>query len=614
MQVQKTTIESLFTHERRYLVPLFQRPYVWTQEKQWEPLWDDVRDLAERELDVIKAVDAAEEVVRPHFLGAIVLQPHAPFGDHLPVLDVIDGQQRLTTLQLLLFALRDIAKAAGDTATTRWCASRTENGNALVNEDVERFKVWPTQRDQAQFVEVFSAGSRAAVEEKYPSKSGRRRLVRPVMVEAYSFFHQAIETWIAEHRDAQACGKALRLALQRRLELVQIDLDAGENPQEIFETLNARGVPLLASDLLRNFIFRRTKNPAHSEELYTKYWARFEVPDSPDKPEGLRFWEIEVSQGRLSRARLDLFVQHYLAMKLERDVRIAELFREYKGWIDSKKPFKAVEDELREFVRYADHYASLVRGDTSSPLGGFAARLTALDINSAYPLVLGLLGEPALPAAERDGIFADIESFLVRRMVCQRPTKSYTRKFLDLLRDFRAGGVFTRLAFQALLARGSNDEVFDWPTDVQFETAWNTIDAYRMLKPARVEMVLRRLEQAARSAKSEPILLSGRLSVEHVMPQAWEKHWPLPPGHDETSAREAREEVVHDFGNLTVLTQELNSTVSNGPAPGKIAAIVEHSNLQLTKWFHGRTTWTDDDIRERSRALFKSARAVWGRP
>ena len=563
---------------------------------------------------MLKSEEGAEEVVRPHFLGAIVLQPRLAHGDHLPVMDVIDGQQRLTTLQLLLFALRDIAKANADAATARWCGSRTENGNALVDVEVERFKVWPTQRDQPQFTEVSGAGSRAALEKKFPARLGRRKVARPVMVEAYVFFHDAVESWIAEHGDAQACIKALRLVLQRRLELVQIDLDSGENPQEIFETLNARGVPLLASDLLRNFIFQRAKNAAQSDELHAKYWMRFESPDDEEKPEGLRFWEVEVRQGRLSRARLDLYVQHYLAMKLERDIRLAELFREYKGWINTKKPFKSVEDELREFVRYADHFASLVRGETSTNVGAFAARLAVLDINSAYPLVLSLLGEEKLPTTERDGILGDLESFLVRRMICGRPTKSYTRKFLDLLRDFRAGGVFTRAAFQALLARGSADDVFDWPTDVQFETAWNTIDAYRMLKPSRVEMVLRRIELASRSAKSEPMLLPGRLSVEHVMPQSWEKHWPLPEGVDETIAREAREEVVHDFGNLTLLTQELNSTVSNGPAAAKIIAMHELSNLQLAKWFHGRTTWTEEDIRERGRALFKTALKVWPRP
>jgi hypothetical protein len=614
MQVQKTTIESLFTHERRYLIPLFQRPYVWTQDKQWEPLWEDIRDLAERELERAKEELPPDETVRPHFMGAIVLQPRLTYGDRLPVADVIDGQQRLTTLQVLLIALRDVAGSLGDAATTRWCRSRTENVNSQVDVDVERHKLWPTQRDQQQYLEVSNAGSRVALEERYPARLGRRKLVRPVMIEAYLYFHGAVEAWAKERGDGPGCTRAVKQALQRRLELVQIELDPSENPQEIFETLNARGVPLLASDLLRNFVFRRAQNPAQCEHLHAMYWTRFEVPDDPDRPEGMRFWEKEVRQGRLSRARLDLYLQHYLAMQLEREVRVGELFREYKDWIERAKPFTNVEAELREFVRYSDHFASLVVGDAQTSLGAFAARIAALDIQSAYPLIIGLLGEADLPESERSGIFTDLESFLVRRLVCGRPTTSYTRKFLELLREFRAARVFTRTSFQALLLRGDTHDPFDWPTDTQFETSWLGVDAYRVLKPARVEMILRALEQSMRSPLSEPVLLGKPLTVEHIMPQSWETHWPLPEGVNEDLAREQREEVVHDFGNLTLLTQALNSTLSNGPPVTKLTAITEHSNLQLSKKFRNRATWTEADIKARGRELATQALKIWPRP
>lgn len=609
MQVQKTTIESLFTHERRYVIPLFQRSYVWTQEGQWEPLWEDIQSLASRELDAIRANTALDDHARPHFMGAIVMQPFAVTGDHLPALDVIDGQQRLTTLQLFLIVLRDVAKLVGDTATERWARSRTENQNALTNEEVEQFKLWPTQRDQAQFREVWSAGQKAVLDAKYPLRAGRKKLPRPVMVEAYSYFHDAISAWIAETGDGPACAKALRLTLQRRLELVQIDLDASENPQEIFETLNARGVPLLASDLLRNHIFHRAKSPA---QMHQKYWARFDAPDTPARPDGERFWEVEERQGRLSRARLDLFVQHYLTMQLGREVRISELFRDYKSWIEDKRPFKDLDAELTEFTRYADHFATLLRPDTSTRIGVFAARLRILDYNSVYPLALALLGDASLSAQDREGIFSDVESFLVRRAICGRPTNNYTRKFLELARDFRAGGASTRVAFQALLGRDKT-EAFDWPSDADFEKSWNTIDAYTVLKPSRVEMILRAIELASRSSKSEPMSLTSDLTIEHVMPRGWEAHWPLPEGVDTTKAREAREEVIHDFGNLTLMTQALNSSVSNGAAASKLPEIVTHSNLELAKWFINRTTWSEDDIRDRGRALFKRAVAVWPR-
>jgi hypothetical protein len=613
MQVQKTTVESLFTHERRYVVPLFQRPYVWGREEQWEPLWDDIRDIAERDFAVITAENPTDDVIHPHFMGAIVLQSRRVTGDHLPILDVIDGQQRLTTLQLVLLVLRDLANAKGEAPTVKWATSRTVNGNALIDTETEQYKVWPTQRDQAQFIDVYRAGSSATLQTKYPAKIGRRKATRPVMVEAYLYFYQAMEEWLAEKGDAVAGCRALRMALQRHLEIVQIDLDETENPQEIFETLNARGVPLLASDLLRNFIFRRAKGQSHSDALHQKYWARFEEPESPAQPEGPRFWEVEIRQGRLSRARLDLFVQHYLSMKLERDVRVAELFREYKTWIEARKPFPGVEDELKEFVRYADLFRALLKPDTNTRADIFAARLHALDVNSIYPLVIGLLGEPNLPIAERDGILIDLESFLVRRVVCGRPTKNYTRLFLALLMDFRKGGVFKRAAFRDLLAAGKT-ESSDWPDDATFELSWNTVDAYKAIKPERVEMLLRALEIASRSPKSEAIALTGPLTIEHVMPQSWDAHWPLPAKTDGVDPLEVREEVIHDFGNLTLVTQGLNSTVSNGPPAQKLPALFKHSNLELNKYFVNRTTWTEQDIRDRGKALFHLAKSVWPRP
>ncbi|NUQ75921.1 MAG: DUF262 domain-containing protein [Polyangiaceae bacterium] len=612
MQVQKTTVESLFTHERRYVVPLFQRPYVWGREEQWEPLWDDICDIAERNFVAIKN-ENPDDVIHPHFMGAIVLQSRRVSGDHLPVLDVIDGQQRLTTLQLVLVVLRDLANAKGEAPTAKWATARTANGNALINTETEQYKVWPTQRDQAQFIEIYNAGSCAKLQAKFPAKIGRRKATRPLMVEAYLYFYQAMDEWLIEKGDAVLGCRALRLALQRHLEIVQIDLDETENPQEIFETLNARGVPLLASDLLRNFIFRRAKGASLPDALHKKYWARFEVPENPAQPEGLRFWEVEIRQGRLSRARLDLFVQHYLSMKLERDVRVGELFREYKTWIETRKPFSGVEEELQEFVRYADLFRALLRPDTNSPTDLFAARLHAIDVNSIYPLVIGLLGEPHLPSDERDGIFIDLESFLVRRLVCGRPTKNYTRLFLALLTDFRKGGVFKRAAFRNLLVAGKT-ESSDWPDDATFELSWNTVDAYKAIKPERVEMLLRAIEMKSRSSKSEPILLKGPLTIEHVMPQSWSAYWPLPAKTDGVDPLEAREEVIHDFGNLTLVTQGLNSTVSNGPAAQKLPELFKHSNLELNKYFVNRTTWTEKDIRDRGKALFELAKEIWPRP
>lgn len=610
MQVFTRTISSVFGQEKRYVIPLFQRPYVWTEEAQWAPLWNDIVNRAEHEL-LPNQMDAP-----PHFLGAIVIQQRKSYGDQLLAHDVIDGQQRLTTFQILLAAFRDIAIARGEKQVASWLVTLTKNANAITDTDVEQFKVWPTGQDVGQFRLVISAGGREPIERIHrPITKRKRTLPRPRMVEAYLYFYVTIDKWLQAGGEADIAnrGRALRRVLDRQLQLVSIELDGQEDPQVIFETLNARGVPLLAADLLRNYIFQRAGGTSEQERLHAVYWKRFEEPDNPKAPEGLRFWEIEE---RLSRARIDLFLLHYLAMKKKQEVAISRLYQEYKSWVDREKRFPNVEAELQDLTCFADHFYRLLRPERATPLGRFAAILKALDTSTIDPLVLGLLGNSELPDEERQGIFQDLESFLVRRLVCRSISKDYTRLFLQQLRDFESKKVFTRAAFREILAAGSGTAAV-WPTDAEFEKAWLQINAYEDLKRSQVVMILQSVESALRDPKSEPFPTEWTLSIEHVMPQSWEAHWPLPASDDPNAAvvtTEGRDELIHDFGNLTLMTQTLNSTISNGPAASKLPAIAKHCTLLLNSYFQGRTTWTEKDIEERSAALFQTAKQVWPGP
>lgn len=183
MQVFTRTISSVFGSERRYTIPLFQRPYVWTKEYQWEPLWEDIVEKAGYEL-----ADQPGETP-PHFLGAIVIQQQKSWGDALLTHDVIDGQQRLTTFQILLSAFRDSAGARGERQIAAWLGSLTRNANALANPDVEQFKVWPTSRDVDQFQLVITAGG-ARRSGKSPSgrQEARKSLVAAASSDGRSIF------------------------------------------------------------------------------------------------------------------------------------------------------------------------------------------------------------------------------------------------------------------------------------------------------------------------------------------------------------------------------------------------------------------------------------------
>lgn len=227
---------NVFTQQTRYTVPLFQRPYVWKKDEQWEPLWDDVRAAANRVLN------ANGQPVAAHFLGTVVLEqtPNPTFS--LPRREVIDGQQRLTTLQLVLKAaehaldmLRPVV-AEDDEATKAVDIASRQIGPLTINpayaEDEERYKVWPTNEDRAPFRDVMDATVGEGPQNPHT-----------LMAQAYAYFRQEFVAWLKVDRHGDR-AKALASALKDHLRLIVLDLDTNDEPQAIFETLNAQAVLL----------------------------------------------------------------------------------------------------------------------------------------------------------------------------------------------------------------------------------------------------------------------------------------------------------------------------------------------------------------------------------
>jgi len=215
----------------------------------------------------------------------------------------------------------------------------------------------------------------------------------------------------------------------------------------------------------------------------------------------------------------------------------------------------------------------------------------------------------------------DLESWMVRRFVCQLTNKNYNRFFVALLSKLKNAASDVDLAdlVRAELSR-SRDVTARWPTQTEFCTAWLTKPIYAKSRPDRSAMLLRAIEGKMRTTKNEMIELPGRLSVEHLLPQKGELSVypysdPTPSLHDETAER-TRERLVHTIGNLTLLTGELNSSVSNGPWGEKVAKIVSDSDLRVNAWL--RTTppaiWTEDEIIARGEELFEFAEIIWPCP
>jgi len=611
----KQTLFDLFDRQRRYAVPLFQRPYVWSEDDQWAPLWEDIAAKQ-------AAVLSEPRATRSHFLGAVVLEQVRTFGRAVDMANVIDGQQRLTTFQVLLAAFRDVARKAGSNRLADELARLTKNEGLRSEDDNEEFKVWPTNADRAVFTTVLRAASREALEVEYPPVMRRRRLQpRPALVEAYLFFYQQIET-LARDTSGEEWKleelEALFEVLKRHLELVVIELEDSDDAQVIFETLNARGAPLLASDLVRNFVFLNASRQGQDPEvLYERWWKEFDEKPADEASE-VKFWKVEQKQGRLKRPRLDLFLMHYITCRTEQEVAAGGLFDAFRSYW-RQVPERSTENELQEQRRYAAAFASLLVPDTSTRVGLFAERLEAIDTSTVYPLLLHLLVEmrASLPPSGLDQIVVDLESFLVRRMICGLTSKNYNRIFLNLLREARSAGPENAAARVRTHLFEGKGEAVKWPDDRDLERAWFGHPVYRWLKPHRVAMVLRAIDHAQRTRGRERIEIRDDLSVEHVLPQSWALHWPAPHptlATSEESAEERRDTLLHTFGNLTLLTQSLNTTLSNGPYEPKRAAIAQQSALALNTWFQTQQTWDEAEIERRGRALLDIARTVWPRP
>ncbi|HFD87441.1 MAG TPA: DUF262 domain-containing protein [Gammaproteobacteria bacterium] len=619
MDANAVALLAIFEKKLRLEVPLFQRQYVWNEEQQWAPLWEDISRKMGEYLEGRKDAPV-------HFLGAMVLDQKQTPTSHVEKRQVIDGQQRLTTLQIFLAAFRDFCRDNDCEELANECETFTLNKGMMAEPEVEKFKVWPTQLDRTQFTDVIESNSRAELEKRHPltrRKYARKPDPRPRMVEAYLFFYnQLTEFFIGDQSDPPLrCDYPLatRLeeafqALKNALKVAVIDLEKDDDAQVIFETLNSRGEPLLPADLLRNYIFLRAARLGESqEELYNEYWRHFDDP----------FWRHEVKQGRLKRPRSDLFMQHFLSSRQTVDIPIKHLFVEYKYWIEKKQPFNSVRDELATLARQGKDFHRIIAPDKEDTLYPLSTFLERYDIRTAYPLLLFLLDNHLSDGAWKT-ISTILESYLVRRAVCGLTTKNYNKIFLSVTRALQKEGASPENLKQHLA--GLVGESTEWPTDETFGNAWLNNHVYHLLNNPKVVHILRRINDTYLDSRTENIEIEGQLTVEHILPQAWPDNWPLPggerglsyseiidadPDDPRVEATQARRAVLQTFGNLTILTQALNSSVSNSAWSVKKPEMLKVSLLPINQQLHEYEIWDEDAIGRRGRELLGRALKIW---
>ena len=285
--------------------------YVWAEDAQWQPLWADVRRLAELRID-------QPHGKAHHFLGAIVLQKSDDAFGNLRTHNVIDGQQRLTTLQLFMDAAAAVLEEGGQDTFASQLGEFTHNPEKFVAAGQLRLKLRHSNRDRAAFAEVMDA--------EPPVDYGSLVHTGSLIVGAHRYFTGQVAEWLDDSASVDYAAKAAALTevLTTGLQLVVIELLATENSQEIFETLNARGTPLSGADLIKNYVFQRLETDGvDTKKAYAEDW-----------PFESKFWETEVSVGRYTLTRGSLFLGQWLGARVGEEISPRATFTRFKHYVE----------------------------------------------------------------------------------------------------------------------------------------------------------------------------------------------------------------------------------------------------------------------------------------
>jgi uncharacterized protein with ParB-like and HNH nuclease domain len=539
MHASETKIQTIIDSQRQYLIPLFQRPYSW-ESPQWTALWQDLAELCD------------EESPRNHFIGSIVTVPSKSVPEGVTKFILIDGQQRLTTLLVLLALIRDKARKQPGNLADKIDDLLLKNRH---QEGADVYKLLPTQVDRSAF---------CAIMDSAPAPKGE-----PV-TGAYEFFERRLRL------QPDFGLEKLYDVIRNHLVLVSILLDKDDNPYLIFESLNAKGRPLTQADLIRNFFFMRI-DVKLQEKVYAEHW----------KP----------MQDRLGE-NLTEYIRHFL-MRDGKIVRQSDVYFTLKESVEERSHDEIVV-HLQEVAAFSRYYAKLLqpKEEKSAKIRDRMERLNRYEATTAYPFLLNVYHDYDRKKLSEDDFAAVLdmlESFLIRRFICGVATSGLTKIFPGLYAQAERGATLVEGVRQTL-----REKIF--PRDQQFKEQFVTAKIYGGDRSARAKLILERLELSF--AHKEPVDPES-LTIEHVMPRTPTDWWRQHLGEDW--------EAVHDewldtVGNLTLTGY--NSELSNSDFPSKKGHL-QASHVELNKYFAAVDVWDEQAIARRGESLAERALAVW---
>ena len=601
MDTNVVPLKDVFSNNLQYFIPLFQRPYVWTEKDQWQYLWEDIVSLADAEVRGVQ--------LPRHFLGAIVLQEQSTRASDIRRFLVVDGQQRLTTLLVIFDAVSRSLDSIGEDRLSRKLSKLVKNDSDYVNHEIDRYKVLPTNSDRKAFEQVMNHGYEAIQQET---------LRQNRIAQAHNYFLHSSTEWLAENKNSPTHAEALADTLMAQLELVSITLTVDENPQQIFETLNARGNPLTAVDLIKNYVFQNlTGDDRMQERFYLDYWKIFEED----------FWTSEITVGRLKMARSSQFITHWLIATTGKEVIATEVFNTFKSF--AKTSGNTIEELVSSLSQLAKRYQDLIEAEKGGAtsvdlLPTFLYRTRIISASTVIPLFLWLINPelPPIPSDQLEKAIESLESWMVRRAILSVTTKNYNRFILDIISKLNSTSRTTAGDLIRNILEHETSESTFWPSDEMIREALIQFPTYKTLGKAQTRMLLEAIEDYKRgypekssSSFHEAPLKRDICSVEHITPQKWESNW-SPPIDDSPYDRNL---TVHLLGNLTLVKDKLNSSLSNAKwlgTGGKRQKMEASTSILLTREVVelGKTEWTDEIITNRTRSLMEFVLKIWESP
>lgn len=566
LQAGETTLNKLLNTSRQFIVPIFQRNYSW-QKSQYEQLW----------FDILRASKFKEK--QNHFIGSIVyIDMGTPAGRPQQLL-LIDGQQRLTTISILLCAIKDYVQKFN--LETKLINLAKIKNQFLYNSDEideDRYKLLLNVQDKETYIKLID---NTIFTVNKPATN---------IIKCYEFFYERIEDFIKEYGQIDEIYAGIF-----KLSLVSISLDKdSDNPQMIFESMNSTGKDLSQTDLLRNYLLMDL-TPEKQTRLYKTYW----------KPMEELFGE-DIYKNDLNK--FDYFIRDFLTLKSDTGYicKINNVYENFKRYyLDNNCEKFAV---LKDLFTYAKYYACIdLLQENDDELKLYWQEFKKLDSHVVYPFLLKLYDDYSRQILIKEDfkkILQVVISYLWRRAICEIPTNSLSKTFATLYqavdKDDYVNSVIKAFVFKSSYKR--------FPSDYEVREKLQTKDIYHF----RLRKYL--LEALENYYHKEPIdLNTANYTIEHIMPQNIEHNlsWQQMLGED---WQEVHSLYLHTLGNLTITGY--NAEMSNKSFVEKVngESGFNHSHLKLSESIAQCDVWNKKAIQRRTNILTDIILKIWKYP